>query len=53
MPMFAFTRLVLALKAVLDKFGEPAEIFFERYCAEREAQDEDFAAHFGEVEQDA
>lgn len=39
MPMFAFTRLALALRTVVEACGEPAERALEEYCAARDAAD--------------
>jgi hypothetical protein len=39
-PGFVLTRLVLALRAVVDDCGQAGEEALERYCRERQQQDE-------------
>jgi hypothetical protein len=39
LPAFAITRLVLALKDVVDATGEAAEKALEDHCAARQAKD--------------
>ncbi len=39
-PMFTLTRLILALRAVVEECGEAGEKALERHCAERQDQDE-------------
>lgn len=39
LPMFVVSRLVLALKHVVDAAGEAGEKALEEYCAARERQD--------------
>jgi len=40
MTTFTISRLILALKAVVDATGEAGERALEDYCAARQAQDE-------------
>jgi hypothetical protein len=39
LPMFAITRLALALHAVVEATGEAGEAALETHCAERERRD--------------
>lgn len=39
MPMFIVSRLVLALKAVVDATGDAGEKALEEYCAAQERED--------------
>ena len=40
MPMFAITRLAMALRAVVDATGAAGEQALEDYCAVRQGQDD-------------
>lgn len=40
MPMFTITRLLLALRAVVDSTGEAGERALEEHCAARQAKDD-------------
>jgi hypothetical protein len=39
MPMFVITRLILALRDVVESTGKQGEEALERHCHERELQD--------------
>jgi hypothetical protein len=40
LPMFSITRLVIALRAVIDATGEAGDKALEAHCAARQAEDE-------------
>lgn len=40
LPMFHFTRIVIALRTVVEATGEAGEKALEEYCRERQEQDD-------------